>query len=164
MIIFKKRLPNKDLCDKRPNMKFLHTMLRVKDLDLSLKFYCDILGLQEVKRLASNRGRYTLIYLATAQDIKDYAEPPTIELTYNWDPEDYQSGRNFGHIAFEVEDIYTYCTHLMAHNIVINRPPRDGKMAFIKSPDHISIEILQSDKVALPIQEPWCDMPNIGAW
>jgi lactoylglutathione lyase len=144
-------------------MKFLHTMLRIKDLDVSLKFYTDILGLTEISRQSSTRGRYTLIFLATPADIVAFNNPPTIELTYNWEAEDYTIGRNFGHIAFEVENIYTYCTHLQNHNITINRPPRDGRMAFIKSPDMISIELLQAGD-ALAITEPWCDMPNIGNW
>ncbi|MFT6072519.1 MAG: lactoylglutathione lyase [Alphaproteobacteria bacterium] len=145
-------------------MKFLHTMLRIKDLNQSLRFYTEILGLQETHRHSSNRGRFTLIYLATPHDIKNYTMPPTIELTYNWEPEHYVSGRNFGHIAFEVDDIYDYCQQLQSHNIAINRPPRDGKMAFIKSPDDISIELLQSGSEPLEIKAPWCDMPNIGVW
>ncbi len=144
-------------------MKFLHTMLRIKDLDISLKFYTDILGLREISRQSSTRGRYTLVFLATPADIVAFNNPPTIELTYNWEAEDYTTGRNFGHIAFEVENIYAYCTHLHNHNVVINRPPRDGRMAFIKSPDNISIELLQAGD-ALAITEPWCDMPNIGSW
>jgi lactoylglutathione lyase len=139
-------------------------MLRIKDIDKSLNFYCHILGLQEIKRLSVNRGRFTLIYLATPYDIKHFSEPPMIELTYNWDAENYQSGRNFGHIAFEVENIYDYCTSLQKNHIIINRPPRDGKMAFIKSPDNISIELLQAGNNPLDIIEPWCDMPNIGEW
>ena len=144
-------------------MKFLHTMLRIKDLDASLKFYTEILGLQEINRQSSNKGRFTLIFLATPLDISRYDNPPMLELTYNWEAEHYTGGRNFGHIAFEVDNIYDYCTNLQKHNIVINRPPRDGRMAFIKSPDMISIELLQANE-ALTIQEPWCDMPNIGTW
>ncbi len=144
-------------------MKFIHTMLRIKDLDASLKFYTEILGLQEINRQSSNKGRFTLIFLATPLDISRYDNPPMLELTYNWEAEHYTGGRNFGHIAFEVDNIYDYCTNLQKHNIVINRPPRDGRMAFIKSPDMISIELLQANE-ALTIQEPWCDMPNIGTW
>jgi lactoylglutathione lyase len=144
-------------------MKFLHTMLRIKDLDASLKFYTEILGLQEINRQSSNKGRFTLIFLATPLDISRYEMPPMLELTYNWDSENYTTGRNFGHIAFEVDNIYDYCTHLQKNNIIINRPPRDGRMAFIQSPDLISIELLQANE-ALSIQEPWCDMPNIGTW
>jgi lactoylglutathione lyase len=144
-------------------MKFLHTMLRIKDLDNSLKFYIDILGLRELYRQSSNQGRFTLIFLATPKDIELYKTPPVLELTYNWDSEEYSTGRNFGHIAYEVDNIYDYCVHLQKHHVVINRPPRDGKMAFIKSPDNISIELLQAGE-ALAITEPWCDMPNIGNW
>ena len=146
-------------------MRFLHIMVRVKDLDKSLKFYCDILGLREIYRSVHQAGRFTLVYLSASDDYdmasKNHA--PLIELTYNWDAQNYISGRNFGHIAFEVGNIYDFCTHLQSHNIVINRPPRDGRMAFIKSPDDISIEILQSGD-ALDIQSPWQDMPNIGVW
>lgn len=144
-------------------MKFLHTMLRIKDLESSLRFYSDILGLKELQRQSFNQGRFTLIFLATPQDIALYEKPPVLELTYNWDSEEHTTGRNFGHIAFEVDNIYDYCTHLQKHKIVINRPPRDGRMAFIKSPDNISIELLQAGE-ALPPTEPWCDMPNIGNW
>jgi len=144
-------------------MKFLHTMLRIKDIDNSLKFYIDILGLKELSRQSSRQSRYTLIFLATPKDIALSDVPPVLELTYNWDAEDYNTGRNFGHIAYEVDNIYDYCTHLQNHNVVINRPPRDGRMAFIKSPDNISIELLQAGDALAP-QEPWYDMPNIGSW
>ena len=144
-------------------MKFLHTMVRIKDIDASLRFYIDILGLREISRQSSNQGRYTLVFLATPHDIAVSDTPPLLELTYNWDSEDYMTGRNFGHIAYQVDHIYDYCTHLKNNNIIINRPPRDGRMAFIKSPDNISIELLQAGD-ALPILEPWCDMPNIGIW
>lgn len=146
-------------------MRFLHVMLRVKDLNKSLAFYCDILGLQEVRRKDFQQGRFTLIYLAAPMD-KGWAEEsdsPLIELTYNWDPEQYEGGRNFGHIAFEVEDIYAYCDHLMKKGVILNRPPRDGYMAFIRSPDQISIEILQKNE-ALPVTDPWQSMPNKGEW
>ena len=138
-------------------------MLRIKDLDTSLKFYTDCLGLREVSRKSNNKGRFTLIFLATPRDIENYVAPPMIELTYNWEAEDYQTGRNFGHIAFEVDDIYAYCQHLVDCGVTINRPPRDGKMAFIKSPDNISIELLQAGE-ALPLKDPWFEMPNIGTW
>lgn len=144
-------------------MKFLHTMLRIKDLDISLRFYTDILGLKEIGRQSLTRGRYTLVFLATPADIMASDTPPALELTYNWEAEDYIAGRNFGHIAFEVDNIYAYCTHLQNHHIIINRPPRDGRMAFIKSPDNISIELLQAGNPLEP-QEPWCDMPNVGTW
>lgn len=146
-------------------MRYLHTMVRVNDLEKSLDFYCNKLGLIEVKRLDSDAGRYTLIYLAADFD-KETAvnkEAPTLELTYNWDTEEYQGGRNFGHLAFEVEDIYHTCQLLMNAGVVINRPPRDGMMAFIRSPDQISIELLQKGQ-ALTIQEPWSSMENVGEW
>jgi len=146
-------------------MRFLHTMVRVKDLDKSLSFYCDALGLIEVERKAYSQNRFTLIYLAAPQDEKNAKahNAPLIELTYNWDPEHYESGRSFGHIAFEVDDIYSFCKKLQDKGITINRPPRDGYMAFIKSPDDISVELLQK-KEPLPVTEPWKDMPNIGSW
>ncbi len=146
-------------------MRYLHTMVRVNDLEKSMDFYCNKLGLIEVKRLDSDAGRYTLIYLAADFD-KETAvnkEAPTLELTYNWDTEEYQGGRNFGHLAFEVEDIYHTCQLLMNAGVVINRPPRDGMMAFIRSPDQISIELLQKGQ-ALTIQEPWSSMENVGEW
>lgn len=139
-------------------MKFLHTMVRVKDLDASLHFYCDLLGLIETHRTEVPEGKFTLVYLAT--------EPgaPEVELTYNWDSEeDYTGGRNFGHLAFEVDDIYATCQKFMDAGVTINRPPRDGHMAFIRSPDGISIEFLQSGR-NLPKQEPWASMENTGQW
>lgn len=138
-------------------MKYLHTMVRVRDLDASLDFYGK-LGLREVRRTEHAQGRFTLVFLAAPGD--DEAQ---IELTYNWDTEDYGCARNFGHIAYQVDDIYATCQHLMAAGITINRPPRDGRMAFVRSPDLISIELLQKG-AALPPCEPWLSMPNIGVW
>jgi lactoylglutathione lyase len=146
-------------------MRYLHTMVRVSDLDASLAFYCGKLGLKEIRRTDSHRGRFTLVFLA-APDDTDRAEverAPLLELTYNWDKEDYGSARNFGHLAFEVDDIYALCQKLADAGVLINRPPRDGHMAFVRSPDQISIEILQKG-AALPAQEPWVSMPNTGAW
>ena len=139
-------------------MKYLHTMVRVTDLDASLKFYRDALALQEVRRSEHEAGRFTLVYLAAPGD-----EDAQIELTYNWDPEIYTGGRNFGHVAYAVPDIYAACQRLMDAGVTINRPPRDGRMAFVRSPDNISIELLQ-DGPALPPAEPWISMPNTGAW
>jgi len=139
-------------------MKYLHTMVRVSDLDQSLDFYCNKLGLKEVRRMESPQGRFTLVYLAAPDD-----EDAQVELTYNWDPEAYGEGRNFGHLAYQVDDIYATCEHLMKNGVPINRPPRDGYMAFIRSPDNISIEFLQKGK-PLPKQEPWASMPNTGKW
>ena len=139
-------------------MKYLHTMVRVTDIDKSLDFYCRQLGLQEVRRYNHEQGRFTLIFLAAGSD-----ESSCIELTYNWDPEQYPEGRNFGHIAYEVDDIYATCQRLMDGGVTINRPPRDGRMAFIRSPDNISIELLQSGKPLEPV-EPWISMPNTGHW
>ncbi|AOT07603.1 lactoylglutathione lyase [Pseudoalteromonas luteoviolacea] len=146
-------------------MNFLHTMVRVKDLDASLKFYCDLLGLVEIKRKESEKGRFTLIFLAAPGQLEQAQETfsPTIELTYNWDSEDYTGGRNFGHLAFAVDDIYALCDKIQQAGVTINRPPRCGHMAFIKSPDGISIELLQKDKPLEP-QEPWLSMPNTGTW
>lgn len=147
-------------------MRYLHTMVRVKNLDESLDFYCDKLGLTEVKRIENEAGRFTLVYLAAPGDYRqasDDSDAPLLELTYNWDSEDYTGGRNFGHLAFEVEDIYAICQKLMNQGVTINRPPRDGWMAFIRSPDQISIELLQKGG-ALPPQEPWASMPNTGTW
>jgi len=146
-------------------MKYLHTMVRVKDLDESLDFYCNKLGLIEVRRVDSEQGRFTLVFLSAPKD-KDAAEAnraPLVELTYNWDPETYTGGRNFGHLAYEVDDIYAVCDRLMKAGVTINRPPRDGRMAFVRSPDNISIELLQGGE-ALPAQEPWSSMPNTGQW
>jgi lactoylglutathione lyase len=139
-------------------MKYLHTMVRVTDLDASIRFYCDALGLKEIKRKDSEKGRFTLVFLAAPGD-----EEAQVELTYNWDPENYSGGRNFGHLAYEVEDIYATCRRLMERGITINRPPRDGHMAFIRSPDQISIELLQKGQSLAPA-EPWSSMPNVGVW
>ena len=139
-------------------MKYLHTMVRVSDLAASLHFYCDLLGLQEIRRKDVPKGRFTLVFLAAPNQ-----KTAQIELTYNWDSEVYTGGRNFGHLAYEVDDIYAICQTFIDANIVINRPPRDGRMAFIKSPDDISIELLQKGD-PLPIQEPWCEMANQGSW
>ena len=139
-------------------MKYLHAMVRVKDLDSSLDFYCNKLGLVELKRKEIPEGRFTLIFLAAPGD-----EEAQVELTYNWDVEDYPEGRNFGHLAYAVDDIYQFCADLMEKGVVINRPPRDGHMAFVRSPDNISIELLQKDG-PLKLQEPWASMKNIGAW
>ena len=154
-------------------MEYLHTMVRVSDVDTSLRFYCEGLGLKEIRRTDSEAGRFTLIFLASLDDMKRGGftgeESPipsglaTIELTHNWDPEDYDSGRNFGHLAYRVADIYAICAHLDAMGYVISRPPRDGRMAFVKSPDGISIELLQAGD-ALPAQEPWVSMDNTGSW
>ena len=139
-------------------MKYLHTMVRVTDLDASLRFYCDALGLTERSRKEYPQGRYTLVFLAAPGD-----ESAQVELTYNWDPEVYAGGRNFGHLAYAVEDIYAACEHLRRHGVTINRPPRDGRMAFVRSPDQISIELLQRG-APLPPAEPWTSMPNTGSW
>lgn len=139
-------------------MRYLHTMVRISDIDQSLDFYCDKLGLKEVRRHESEQGRYTLIFLAA-----DENPEAQVELTYNWDPEVYTGGRNFGHLAYSVANIYDTCQHLMDKGVTINRPPRDGRMAFVKSPDGISIELLQQGD-ALPPQEPWKSMPNVGSW
>ncbi|MGA8203667.1 MAG: VOC family protein [Woeseiaceae bacterium] len=139
-------------------MKYLHTMVRVRDVDASLDFYCDKLGLVELRRMESEQGRFTLIFLAAPGD-----EDAQVELTYNWDPEDYGEGRNFGHLAYEVDDIYATCQRLMDKGVTINRPPRDGRMAFVRSPDNISIELLQKGD-ALPAAEPWSSLPNTGHW
>ncbi|XSG82501.1 MAG: VOC family protein [Methyloligella sp. ZOD6] len=139
-------------------MKYLHTMVRVSDLDESLDFFCNKLGLKETRRKESEKGRFTLIYLAAPED-----EEAELELTYNWDPEEYSGGRNFGHLAYQVDDIYATCEKLQANGVTINRPPRDGYMAFIRSPDGISIELLQKGKPMRP-QEPWASMENTGSW
>ncbi len=146
-------------------MRYLHTMVRVHDLNESLDFYCNKLGLVECERMDSEAGRFTLVYLHAPQDA-DQAKKmhaPLLELTYNWDAEDYQGGRNFGHLAYEVDNIYETCQNLMDAGVVINRPPRDGRMAFIRSPDQISIELLQKG-VALAPAEPWLSMENTGSW
>jgi len=139
-------------------MKYLHTMVRVTNLDQSLDFYCGKLGLVELRRKESEKGRFTLVFLAAPGD-----EDAQVELTYNWDPEAYTGGRNFGHLAYAVDDIYAACRRLMGAGVVINRPPRDGYMAFVRSPDNISIELLQKGD-PLPAQEPWASMPNTGVW
>jgi lactoylglutathione lyase len=139
-------------------MKYLHTMVRVADLDESLDFYCDKLGLRELRRKESESGRFTLVFLSAPGD-----ENAQLELTYNWEPEDYGEGRNFGHLAYEVDDIYEICQRLMDGGVTINRPPRDGHMAFVRSPDNISIELLQKGQ-PLPAAEPWASMPNTGHW
>ncbi len=146
-------------------MRYLHTMVRVKDLDQSLDFYINKLGMVEVNRIENEAGRFTLVYLAAAKDQYSAArnESPCLELTYNWDTEDYDGGRNFGHLAYEVDNIYTLCQNLMDAGVTINRPPRDGYMAFIRSPDQISIEFLQKGQALAP-QEPWVSMQNTGNW
>jgi lactoylglutathione lyase len=139
-------------------MKYLHTMVRITDIALSLDFYCNKLGLTELHRMDHEAGRYTLIFLAAPGD-----ESAQVELTYNWDTEPYDEGRNFGHLAYAVDNIYEVCERLQAGGVTINRPPRDGRMAFIRSPDNISIELLQTGD-PLPLQEPWASMPNTGRW
>ncbi|HYC04291.1 MAG TPA: VOC family protein [Azospirillaceae bacterium] len=139
-------------------MKYLHTMVRVANLEESLDFYVDKLGLREVRRMENEKGRFTLVFLAA-----DETPDAQVELTYNWDPEVYTGGRNFGHLAFAVDDIYATCQHLMDRGVTINRPPRDGRMAFVRSPDGISIELLQRDGYLEP-REPWVSMPNTGTW
>ena len=146
-------------------MRYLHTMVRVKDLDASLHFYTTLFGLTEIRRYENEKGRFTLVFLAARDDL-DHARThmaPALELTYNWDTEDYDGGRNFGHLAYEVDDIYETCQTLMDAGITINRPPREGHMAFVRSPDGISIEILQKGD-NLPSAEPWASMANTGAW
>jgi lactoylglutathione lyase len=146
-------------------MRYLHTMVRVRDIDESLDFYCNKFGLKEVRRTENEKGRFTLIFLAASDDEgRSAAErAPELELTYNWDPEEYTGGRNFGHLAYVVDDIYKTCQDLSDKGVVINRPPRDGHMAFIRSPDGISIELIQKDAALAP-QEPWLSMPNTGSW
>jgi lactoylglutathione lyase len=139
-------------------MKYLHTMVRVTDLDASLRFYCDALGLQVLSRRDVPQGRYTLVFLAVPGN-----EDAQVELTHNWDPETYTGGRNFGHLAYAVDDIYAACQRLADHGVTINRPPRDGRMAFVRSPDQVSIELLQAGP-AKPPAEPWLSMPNVGSW
>ena len=146
-------------------MQYLHTMIRITDIEASLRFYCDGLGLQEVRRYESEAGRFTLLFLAAPCDV-DAAKKnkaPLVELTYNWDSEEYAGGRNFGHLAYRVDDIYALCDHLASQGVTINRPPRDGYMAFVKSPDGISVELLQSGN-PLPPAEPWATMSNTGTW
>ncbi|MFM9942620.1 MAG: VOC family protein [Hyphomicrobiaceae bacterium] len=146
-------------------MRYLHTMVRVTNLEQSLDFYCSKFGMKEVRRVSNEAGRFTLVFLAANEDQqRGTAErAPLLELTYNWDPEVYTGGRNFGHLAFEVDDIYATCDQLMQAGVTINRPPRDGRMAFVRSPDNISIEILQKGE-AKPKAEPWASMANTGVW
>ena len=139
-------------------MRYLHTMVRVTDLTASLRFYCEALGLRELRRVDNDKGRFTLVFLAAPGD-----EQAQVELTYNWDAEKYGIGRAFGHLAYEVDDIYATCQRLLDHGVVINRPPRDGRMAFVRSPDNISVELLQKGG-SLPPREPWLSQPNIGEW
>ena len=146
-------------------MRFLHTMVRASDLDNTLDFYCNQLGLVETHRHHSEQGRFTLVFLAAPGDEAPARETgsPLIEVTWNWDPETYDGGRNFGHLAYQVKDIYATCQRLRERGVTINRPPRDGRMAFVRSPDQVSIELLQAGE-ALPLQEPWKSMPNSGEW
>lgn len=139
-------------------MKYLHTMVRVSDIEASLKFYCDALGLAELRRYENEQGRFTLVFLAAPGN-----NEAQVEMTYNWDAEPYDGGRNFGHLAYAVDDIYATCQRLADHGVTINRPPRDGRMAFVRSPDGISVELLQAGE-ALPLAQPWQDMQNIGEW
>jgi len=147
-------------------MKYLHSMVRVSNLDDSLDFFCNKLGLFEVSRYDSEKGRFTNIFLAAPGDAETAksVKAPVIELTYNWDSEEYGGGRNFGHLAFAVDDIYAVCQRLMDHGVTINRPPRDGRMAFVRSPDNVSVELLQANGESLPTAEPWASMPNTGEW
>ena len=146
-------------------MRYLHTMVRITDVEKSLDFYCNKLGLMETRRTENEKGRFTLIFLAAPEDSESASNTraPELELTHNWDPEAYGEGRNFGHLAFEVDDIYATCARLQAGGVTINRPPRDGRMAFIRSPDNISVELLQRG-AALEPKEPWLSMPNTGKW
>lgn len=146
-------------------MQFLHTMIRASNLDDTLSFFCDKLGLVEVNRYDSDAGRFTLVFLAAPQDVERAREDqaPLVEITYNWDPEAYDGGRNFGHLAYRVDDIYATCQQLMDSGVTINRPPRDGRMAFVRSPDGISVELLQAGEAMAPA-EPWASMANTGTW
>jgi lactoylglutathione lyase len=146
-------------------LEYLHTMVRVADLDKALEFYCDKLGLVEISRNENSKGKFSLVFLAAPNDVEKAKsqKAPLLELTYNWDKETYEGGRNFGHLAYRVENIYQTCEQLMSNNVTINRPPRDGYMAFIKSPDGISIELLQKGE-ALALEEPWISMENTGSW
>ncbi|MDX1692977.1 MAG: VOC family protein [Ketobacteraceae bacterium] len=146
-------------------MQYLHTMVRISDIEESLHFYCELLGLVEIRRHDNEKGRFTLVFLAAPEDAERARsdKAPMIELTYNWDPEDYTGGRNFGHLAYRVDNIYELCQKLMDGGVTINRPPRDGHMAFVRSPDNISIELLQKGEALAP-QEPWASMENTGEW
>ncbi|MFP4127120.1 MAG: VOC family protein [Alphaproteobacteria bacterium] len=146
-------------------MRYLHTMVRVSDLDRSIHFYGTLFGMKEMRRVESEQGRFTLVFMVADEDVDSFerTKAPAVELTYNWDPEEYTGGRNFGHLAYEVDDIYGFCQHLMDNGITINRPPRDGRMAFVKSPDGISIELLQKGEAKAPA-EPWASMANTGSW
>jgi len=146
-------------------MRYLHTMVRVTSIEDSLDFYCNKMGMTEVRRHENEKGRFTLIFLAGSEDVASGKAnaAPLLELTYNWDPEEYSGGRNFGHLAYEVDDIYEFCASLQSKGVTINRPPRDGRMAFVRSPDNISFELLQKGE-ALEIKEPWASMPNTGEW
>ena len=146
-------------------MRYLHTMVRVKDLDRSLHFFCDLLGLKEMRRVDNEKGRFTLVFLAAPEDAPRalMEAAPMVELTYNWDPEDYTGGRNFGHLAYHVDDIYAVCERMIKGGVTVNRPPRDGHMAFVRSPDGVSIELLQAGAPKAPA-EPWSSMPNSGSW
>ncbi len=146
-------------------MEYLHTMIRISDVDESLDFFCNKLGLVEVSRKENSAGRFTLIFLAAPRDVERAGQTraPMVELTYNWDPEEYTGGRNFGHLAYQVDNIYEVCQRLMDLGTTINRPPRDGRMAFVRSPDKVSVELLQTGE-PLPAREPWVSMPNTGEW
>lgn len=146
-------------------MRYLHTMVRVSNIEDSLEFYCGKMGMEEVRRIENEGGRFTLIFLAASEDVESGKadKAPLLELTYNWDPETYTGGRNFGHLAYEVDNIYEFCAQLQEKGVTINRPPRDGRMAFVRSPDNISFEILQKGE-ALEPQEPWTSMQNTGEW
>jgi len=146
-------------------MRYLHTMVRVSNLEESLDFYCNKMGMTETHRYESEQGRFTLVFLASSDDVDSAKENarPVLELTYNWDPEEYTGGRNFGHLAYEVDNIYEFCEALQSKGVTINRPPRDGRMAFIRSPDNISFELLQKGQ-ALEVKEPWASMGNTGEW
>jgi lactoylglutathione lyase len=146
-------------------MRYLHTMVRVTNIEDSLDFYCNKMGMIETRRIDNEKGRFTLIFLAGSDDVDagKTISAPLLELTYNWDPEDYSGGRNFGHLAYEVDDIYEFCAALQTKGVTINRPPREGRMAFVRSPDNISFELLQKGE-ALEIKEPWASMPNTGEW
>jgi lactoylglutathione lyase len=157
--------PNGESRKRDYKMRYLHSMMRVANLDMALDFFCGKLGFSEVRRIENEKGRFTLVFLAAPGDRQTATSEgaPLVELTYNWDPEVTTGGRNFGHLAYAVDDIFATCEKLMAAGIVINRPPREGRMAFVRTPDGISIELLQ-DGAALPVKEPWASMPNTGSW